>query len=263
LTGYDLPTSSSNMSSAALQRFKPVIGARHSLLGAVEFRDVVRSLQQEALVDRSAEIFQSRDPERYLPHQHHHQHATLEVPPQRPQRSASQRGHARGRSLMTFHDVVPSGIRSGSISGADQGKPAIARSATTTRLGASSSELNVGPADQSWSAIKRTQPSSFDATAVAAAVGDPWKEHSASDGCEQVHDPSSSTALGDEESRDAERPRLRIETALEGGSNSSDQAIPADAADLRESNGRLGQGRGSEGFIVDWIDTLSIAGTHS
>lgn len=58
----------------AQSRFRPGAAARHSLLGALEFRDVVRSLQAEAAADRSMEIFLSRDPERFLPHPSHHHH---------------------------------------------------------------------------------------------------------------------------------------------------------------------------------------------
>lgn len=258
LTGYDLPTTSSNMSSATLQRFKPVTGARHSLLGAVEFRDVVRSLQQEALADRSVEIFQSRDPERFLPHHHHHHSHTqssLEVPRQRAQRSNSQRGHARGRSLMTFHNVTPSAIRSNSINGTEQGKPAIKRSVTTDGPSptSSSSNLSIAQADQSWSLTKRTQPSAFDATAVAAAVGDPWKEHSASDGCEQVHLPSSSRLQDMDADEVGRRPQLRISTATDG-SNANVRQSASDRSNVQVPTRKPGQSGENEVWSADWAD---------
>ncbi|KAJ1025934.1 hypothetical protein NDA16_002560 [Ustilago loliicola] len=46
---------------------RPNLVPRHSLLSAIEFRDVVQSLRRDATADRSQEIFQSWDPERFLP----------------------------------------------------------------------------------------------------------------------------------------------------------------------------------------------------
>lgn len=240
LTGYDLPPTSSTMSNVNLQRFRPLAGARHSLLGAVEFRDVVRSLQQEALADRSVEIYQSRDPERFFPHNHHHPHhvatpapagagagAAQEANRQKAQRSSSQRSHTRGRSLMTFKDVVtPKFARSNSVSGNADNKPSMYRSHTTIGTSAGGSRAGAVEADATWSLTRRTQPSAFDATAVEAAVGDPWREHSASDGCEQNLPSGLGTSVeggegGQEEQRNnraGERPHLRLKTSIRANS---------------------------------------------
>lgn len=63
----------SQLSSLGMMRsqskFRPGANPRHSLLGAIEFRDVVRSLRAESNYtdadDRSLEVFQSRDPESF------------------------------------------------------------------------------------------------------------------------------------------------------------------------------------------------------
>ncbi len=60
---------------------RPNLVPRHSLLSAIEFRDVVQSLRREANADRSQEIFQSWDPERFLAAHHHHHHSPPPPPP--------------------------------------------------------------------------------------------------------------------------------------------------------------------------------------
>lgn len=75
--GSENPLSSLGMMRSQ-SKFRPGANPRHSLLGAIEFRDVVRSLRAESNYsladDRSLEIFQSRDPESFYPHHHNHPH---------------------------------------------------------------------------------------------------------------------------------------------------------------------------------------------
>ncbi|PWN35148.1 uncharacterized protein FA14DRAFT_38125 [Meira miltonrushii] len=216
----DLPTASSNgggnTANSRLLRFRAGVLARHSLLGAVEFRDVVRSLQQESSADRSMEIFQSRDPERYLPHpQHSHFH-------QSPQGEANSRRHLRTKSLTRPHTsrltLSPNeGIRASLVrsrstigSSADAGAMTDVVRPTLEQIG-QQSELS----------------------SMAAAVDDPWKEHSPSDGCEtETMLPPSALPLdqagNDDEDREAQAatahakpvlPRLAIRKATMSTTN--------------------------------------------
>ncbi|UZJ56998.1 hypothetical protein CBS101457_006318 [Exobasidium rhododendri] len=236
LTGHDVPSTSNAYSNAALSRLKSLTGARHSLLGAVEFRDVVRSLQQEALADRSVEIYQSRDPERFLPHHHHHDHSHQQQQQQQllhpdsatvstPIRSHRQRSHERIQSLKAFEQAALNANQSHSIESTRSSKPGLfrSRSTTGTRAGPSNLSGDQLQSDQDWSMTKQSQPSAYDATA-AAAVDDPWKEHDANDNCEQMLLPPPAQSLSgsdmDGEERRVAKPKLEIRTEM------SDQRRP-------------------------------------
>ena len=68
-SGYPSP----NGGTSPLQhKFRPGYLPRHSILGAIEFRDVLQNLRKEASSDRSVELFQSRDPDMFLPAHHPH-----------------------------------------------------------------------------------------------------------------------------------------------------------------------------------------------
>lgn len=167
LLPHDPPSNSSASREARLQRFRAGVLARHSLLGAVEFRDVVRSLRQESAVDRSIEIYQSRDPERFLPHAHSHQHLQPDDTPDR--------RHSRTKSL----------TRPKTKSFLSQASPDIRASLIRSRSTVGSS-AEVGPlTDVSRPTLEQVgEPSGL--ASVAAAVGDPWKEHGPADGCDPV-----------------------------------------------------------------------------
>lgn len=169
LQPIDLPTASSGGSNAnsRLLRFRAGVLARHSLLGAVEFRDVVRSLQQESSADRSMEIFQSRDPERYLPHPHHsHIH-------QPPHDESLERRHTRTKSL-----TRPHGTRMLSSPGSGV-RASLVRSRSTVGSSADAGAMT----DAARPTLEQIGQHS-ELSSMAVAVGDPWKEHGPSDGCE-------------------------------------------------------------------------------
>lgn len=101
----------SQLSSLGMMRsqskFRPGANPRHSLLGAIEFRDVVRSLRAESNYtdadDRSLEVFQSRDPESFYPHHHNHphHHHQSQNPQERPRHQRSEtHAHRRIASMM-------------------------------------------------------------------------------------------------------------------------------------------------------------------
>lgn len=144
-TQQDLPSSGSGDFNNRLQRFRAGIIARHSLLGAVEFRDVVRNLQNESSVDRSAEVFQSRDPESYLPHTAHnhlspgngHHRRNLSVVPRSQKLQSAETWEETRRALHRSRSVIGAGV------------PADSR---TTGIGG-----------------------------IADAVSDPWREHQPGD----------------------------------------------------------------------------------
>ncbi|MCO5549557.1 hypothetical protein L7F22_003029 [Adiantum nelumboides] len=168
----DLPTASSgggggSNTNTRLLRFRAGVLARHSLLGAVEFRDVVRTLQQESSTDRSMEIFQSRDPERYLPHpQHSHLHHLS-------QDEAIDRRHMRTKSLTRPYTARASMSPSGGF------RASLVRSRSTVGSSADAGAMTdvVRPTLEQIG-----QRSGLPTTAVA--VDDPWKEHDPLDGCE-------------------------------------------------------------------------------
>lgn len=167
----DLPTASSNgggnTANSRLLRFRAGVLARHSLLGAVEFRDVVRSLQQESSADRSMEIFQSRDPERYLPHP---QHSHLQ---QLPQDEANNRRHLRTKSLTRPHSSRLA------LSANDEVRASLVRSRSTI-----GSSADAGAMTDVVRPTLEQIGQQAGLSSMAAAVDDPWKEHSPSDGCE-------------------------------------------------------------------------------
>lgn len=159
LQPHDLPTSGTSSSgNNRLQRFRAGMLARHSLLGAVEFRDVVRNLQNESTPDRSAEVYQSRDPESFLPHQHTHVHMSR-TPSGKHKRNQSAAGGARSTS-------------DGNI------KPSLHRSHSTVEEARSA----VQPDLLSPPHVNSGQPSSM--AGVADALGDPWREHAPNDTCD-------------------------------------------------------------------------------
>ena len=88
---------------------RPKFLPRHSLLGAIEFRDVLRNLRSEASADRSIELFTSHDPEMFLPYGLNSAHSlrhtpVLEAPPMKPSYSD---GDQR-RSIDHLHSPISS-----------------------------------------------------------------------------------------------------------------------------------------------------------
>lgn len=142
---------------------------RHSLLGAVEFRDVVRSLgaadgtrSPDADARREGadflDVASSRDPEQFLPHHHHHR-------PGHHQRAPSlESGMAASIAVATASAAGPS------VSGSLSPRPKMPRSATDMP--------NVGASTQEHQPV----------LVRAGGIEDPWKEHGAGDGCEDNTD---------------------------------------------------------------------------
>lgn len=143
---------------------RPNLVPRHSLLSAIEFRDVVQSLRRDAIADRSQEIFQSWDPERFLPH-HHHGTTQINVA-----RSVS--GDARTPSSpvqyrRTRHSRV---LSLGPSAATGIGLP---RSTSTS------------------SGTRRKSIGAHETAGVnAGSVEDPWREHIAGDACEPLISPA-------------------------------------------------------------------------
>lgn len=283
----DLPTSSSTSSAAAAAnnrfltagRFRPGAIARHSLLGAVEFRDVVRSLQQEALADRSMEVFQSRDPERFLHHRHHHSGSQLALHPSPPANvvGGARRGHGRIKSLVDARpsSAVEAGgggggsnlMRDRSISmgpHAAEGKPELRRAASTTMGGGT----GVMAAATRMRVQENAQPSAFDARAVAAAVGDPWREHEQGDGCAEDADvlPPPAMPLDEEEEEAANRkpdlPRLVVGEDVQRQAKARPRgARKSTSKSLLSVSKRAGSSKGVDGDISSSSNNNSIPST--
>jgi sodium/potassium/calcium exchanger 6 len=186
-------------------RFRSGVVARHSLLGAVEFRDVVRSLQLESTADRSAEVFAARDPERFLPHPAH-AHG-------RP-RHTHKRGVSVGAGPMSALEPSASAQsfsapgRNRSNSTGASSKPKLARS--------HSAVPDLGGDDATsggWSSLTvRQAPRGREA--VPAPVDDPWREHGPGDACDdELLLPPSTMPLGADATRTV--PALsRLDTRL-------------------------------------------------
>jgi sodium/potassium/calcium exchanger 6 len=153
--------------------FRPNLVPRHSLLSAIEFRDVVQSLRKEAASDRSQQIFQSWDPESFLPHHHHHRRQTsksreIDRTPKQP----IDPGHKRSPNL---------------------GPVAANISKSTLTLSDNQSLRNSPTLGPSYT----YHPSSnsviqMDGRSVpqAGSVDDPWREHLPDDGCEPLGSPA-------------------------------------------------------------------------
>ncbi|GAK68305.1 sodium/calcium exchanger protein [Moesziomyces antarcticus] len=166
---------------------RPNLVPRHSLLSAIEFRDVVQSLRREANADRSQEIFQSWDPERFLAahhhhhqhqHQHQHQHTNSLLT-----RSTSGEAHpsnaAFNQNRHRHNRVLSLGPGVGSSAG-------LARSAST---GSERRRLTFGAHDSVQPASAQTDTTAT--TSVDAAnVEDPWREHLPGDACEPLISPA-------------------------------------------------------------------------
>ncbi|CAO1636273.1 unnamed protein product [Jaminaea pallidilutea] len=132
---------------------------RHSLLGAVEFRDVVRSLALQGQLNANANdeakatavaVAVSRDPEAFL-HQPEHEQ-------ERGHEQGDSAGHRRRHSRSNGH--LTRSADSASSSTISHKRPEAVRGHTAPNVGAGSS--------------------------LAPMVGfdDPWKEHTANDGCD-------------------------------------------------------------------------------
>ncbi|PWN49792.1 hypothetical protein IE53DRAFT_387956 [Violaceomyces palustris] len=157
-------------------RIRPGVLPRHSLLGAIEFRDVVASLREDSSADRSLEVFQSRDPERFLPH-HHHNAANRRSAGRSLERERARafgRGHNRVVSVGPGMLVPPANRkdynrdRSKSVSGAHHFSPDASGDESGNTL---PGRAGFGP-----------EPS--------ALIDDPWREHTPMDGCEPLPGPA-------------------------------------------------------------------------
>ncbi|SAM85724.1 uncharacterized protein UBRO_07033 [Ustilago bromivora] len=166
-------SSSSRAAIKASLNVRPNLVPRHSLLSAIEFRDVVQSLRRDATADRSQEIFQSWDPERFLPsnhsHRHHHTHANLS-------RSISgdgrQDGSPKQRQRAGHNRVLSAGA-------------GMARSASSSSglrrktVGAHESET-----------FNQDSQSQAGGSVEAGNLEDPWREHLPGDACEPLISPA-------------------------------------------------------------------------
>ncbi|SPO24056.1 uncharacterized protein UTRI_03399_B [Ustilago trichophora] len=164
---------------------RPNLVPRHSLLSAIEFRDVVQSLRREAIADRSQEIFQSWDPERFLPHHHHH-NTTSHM-----SRSTSGEVRTTGTgSPIERHRAGHNRVLSlGPVVGQGVG---LARSASTSSghrrktFGAQDS-VDFSPDRRGPSQASQSKANT---SVNAGSVDDPWREHLPDDACEPLVSPA-------------------------------------------------------------------------
>ncbi|SNX86521.1 uncharacterized protein MEPE_05230 [Melanopsichium pennsylvanicum] len=174
---------------------RPNLVPRHSLLSAIEFRDVVQSLRREAIADRSQEIFQSWDPERFLPHHHHH-HANSHL-----SRSISGEGRAGGNQVQrqrAGHSRVLS-LGPGVGQGVRLARSASSSSGRRKTFGAQDGPIYIQAAQASRSKA--------DTGVNAGSVDDPWREHLPGDACETLISPA--LPLPEHDPLDATPPTLR------------------------------------------------------
>ncbi|KAJ9474318.1 putative cation exchanger [Pseudozyma hubeiensis] len=153
---------------------RPNLVPRHSLLSAIEFRDVVQSLRRDAIADRSQEIFQSWDPERFLPHHHHGQTQSNLT------RSTSGEGFAAGHQTQrrgVSHNRV---LSLGPSISPNLGLPRSASTSTGNRRRTVGAHDGVGLSEETRSR----------ASVNAGNVDDPWREHIPGDGCEPLTSPA-------------------------------------------------------------------------
>lgn len=172
-------STSSRAAVRATLNVRPNLVPRHSLLSAIEFRDVVQSLRRDAHADRSQEIFQSWDPERFLPH-HHHGHAETSLT-----RSTSGEGRSSGsprqRRGAGHSRVLSLGPSAG-----------VARSASTSsglRRKTFGTHDGVMPTEESRSQVQASS-NRAGAGVEAGSVDDPWREHLPGDACEPLVSPA-------------------------------------------------------------------------
>ncbi|KAN0059724.1 hypothetical protein ACQY0O_008296 [Thecaphora frezii] len=167
---------------------RPGLVPRHSLLSAIEFRDVVQSLRQDASADRSMEVFQSWDPERFLQHRRHdglHRRNSSVDRKQSPLSSPMhglRRGHARISSL------GPAGSRSVSGPGCALSSPPKERTKAPELL-QERSDVSGDEGAYEPAGGGTFQPSTVVAEASAGIsaptlmdYADPWREHHDADG---------------------------------------------------------------------------------
>ncbi|CBQ69336.1 conserved hypothetical protein [Sporisorium reilianum SRZ2] len=183
-------TPGSTNSRAALKatlNVRPNLVPRHSLLSAIEFRDVVQSLRRDAIADRSQEIFQSWDPERFLPHHHHghhHQHMHLT-------RSAS--GELRAGTHVSPDPNRRAGHNRVLSLGPSVGsKAGLARSASTSsgrRRRTVGAHDGASLLEDSYDQVEASG-SRAGARVEAGSVDDPWREHLPGDACEPLVSPA-------------------------------------------------------------------------
>ncbi|EPQ29583.1 uncharacterized protein PFL1_02802 [Pseudozyma flocculosa PF-1] len=160
---------------------RPGLVPRHSLLSAIEFRDVVHSLRQDATADRSMEIFQSWDPERFLSDRRHHAHRRgssmdRNIGAASSPATARRGGHARVTSL-------GAGFGSSSTAAAATGHGS---SGKLVR----SHDTDVDPGQAFAGAAQTGQEASPSIDMSAATIDDPWREHLPGDGCEPLGSPA-------------------------------------------------------------------------
>ncbi|CDU25156.1 uncharacterized protein SPSC_04990 [Sporisorium scitamineum] len=238
---------------------RPNLVPRHSLLSAIEFRDVVQSLCRDAIADRSQEIFQSWDPEQFLAHHHHshhHMHLTRSA-------SGELRANVNGspdHSRRAGHNRVLSlGPSIGS-------RAAPARSASTSsgrrrrtvgaHDGASLLEDSQDPVEASGSRAG--------GGVEAGSVDDPWREHLPGDACEPLISPalpldgaSQQDPLHETASRKA-LPRLEI-PQWDTKASRSEQARRTPRGGKRGGSTRLAQpeASGSSPVHKDGLDSFA------
>ena len=168
--------------------YRPGLVPRHSLLSAIEFRDVVQSLRREASADRSMEIFQSWDPERFLPHHHHHNHQhSRPALDTHPNRSAN--GHFRAVSM---GPGVPGTSRMLSPANNDRRRrQSDAHDSSPYGAGGIGERRHSRSMDE----ISSDAPL-INVAASSETFEDPWREHTPGDACEPLSADSSTSPLG-------------------------------------------------------------------
>ena len=166
---------------------RPNLVPRHSLLSAIEFRDVVLSLRREAIADRSQEIFQSWEPERFLPPHHHHtrNHSYLS-------RSTSGKGRAQ-ESPVRRHRAGHNRVTSLG--------PAVGPSAGLARRASTSSGNRRNMFDtQDGGNCPQLDSAGAGASVAAGNLDDPWREHRPGDACEPLASPQRPSESGPQSS---------------------------------------------------------------
>uniref|UniRef100_V5GTK5 Sodium/calcium exchanger membrane region domain-containing protein n=1 Tax=Kalmanozyma brasiliensis (strain GHG001) TaxID=1365824 RepID=V5GTK5_KALBG len=172
-------STSSRAAVRATLNVRPNLVPRHSLLSAIEFRDVVQSLRRDAHADRSQEIFQSWDPERFLPH-HHHGHTDTSLT-----RSTSGEGRSNGSPRQRRGAGHSRVLSLGPAAG-------VARSASTAsghRRKTFGTHDGVMPTEDSRGQ-GQVSSNRAGASVEAGNVDDPWREHLPGDACEPLGSPA-------------------------------------------------------------------------
>ncbi|PWY99156.1 hypothetical protein BCV70DRAFT_201368 [Testicularia cyperi] len=171
---------------------RPNLVPRHSLLSAIEFRDVVQSLRRDASADRSQEIFQSWDPERFLPHHHHHatpQSASMQRNRSLMSRSVSRDQDGSPKQRLLGHSRVSSagpGVAGASGLVHETGAGALSRDRRQT-MGSQERPKDLLQSESDTAAsLRASSPAGVD----AGHVDDPWREHLPGDACEPLGSPA-------------------------------------------------------------------------